>query len=551
MESHTPQPVRFSIRGLFQVTNSVGADITPRGRKSQGILALLLTSKELRRSRGFLKDKLWSDRGPDQAAASLRFGLTEIRKAFGEERFVIGSDRHAVWLEPKHCQIDRGENHSGMTEDLFEGLDIRDPEFDTWLTSLRANDVTSVDPPAEDLSAPRILKVPRLPTPRRDLVVFHFASDTHARLSLVENILGDLVARSLHEQTEADIFLQNIPETDADGLLIGVQAFECVTKDQSETKTGLRVSIESLGEGRFIWSEMCLLGPDAEIVAEFGLLHTAAARIVNAVLGALGRLRRVQGDTQGGSNLRALIGLQKAFAIRPNEAEQAEKLLLEAFSIAPRGVYLAWLVQLHVIEFVERLRPLDDVIEKALERASQALKLEPENSHVLVANANARLVFERDTGLARMLSQQAITANPCNAMAWCTLGQIQLYTGEIEAALVSSSRAQALAKGSSLQFWMDFQKALACAMAGQLAEATVLARMSALLRPEFHAALRYSIAFHTAADKLHHAKEAAANLQKLEHDFTPSRMADDPEYPIGLMRSTAFYMPERFRELQI
>ena len=49
--------------GRMRLLRRDGVEITPKGRKAQGLLALLGVAPELRRHRNWLQDKLWSDRG--------------------------------------------------------------------------------------------------------------------------------------------------------------------------------------------------------------------------------------------------------------------------------------------------------------------------------------------------------------------------------------------------------------------------------------------------------------------------------------------------------
>jgi hypothetical protein len=56
--------------GPLRLSDAEGADLTPRGRKAQGVLALLGTAPGLRRSRSWLQDKLWSDRARNKARAA-------------------------------------------------------------------------------------------------------------------------------------------------------------------------------------------------------------------------------------------------------------------------------------------------------------------------------------------------------------------------------------------------------------------------------------------------------------------------------------------------
>src|SRR3954453_639558 len=99
--------LRIYVVGAFRVLAQNGEDLTPRGRKARALLALLALTPTRRRSRPALQDKLWSDRGPEQGAASLRQTLTEIRRAFGHTyRDHLISDMRGVGLAVEHVVVD-------------------------------------------------------------------------------------------------------------------------------------------------------------------------------------------------------------------------------------------------------------------------------------------------------------------------------------------------------------------------------------------------------------------------------------------------------------
>jgi len=120
--------VQFHVRGPFRVTEPGGADITPKGSKLRGLLLLLLTSPTGTRARVWLQDKLWSDRGRAQGAASLRQAVFQTRRAFGTYKDILSADRLEVALALGRIRI--CEDGSG---EFAEGLDVRDEEFERWL----------------------------------------------------------------------------------------------------------------------------------------------------------------------------------------------------------------------------------------------------------------------------------------------------------------------------------------------------------------------------------------------------------------------------------
>src|SRR5437762_10365120 len=99
--------LRIAVIGAFRALANDGEDLTPRGRKARALLAILALTPTRRRSRPALQDKLWSDRGPEQAPASLRQTLTEIRRAFGERyRDCLVADMRGIGLALDRVTVD-------------------------------------------------------------------------------------------------------------------------------------------------------------------------------------------------------------------------------------------------------------------------------------------------------------------------------------------------------------------------------------------------------------------------------------------------------------
>ena len=80
--------ITIDLFGAFRVTDSAGASRMPNGSKTAAVLALLATEPLFERSRTYLQDMLWSDRGRDQRAASLRQCIAELKRALGADALV-------------------------------------------------------------------------------------------------------------------------------------------------------------------------------------------------------------------------------------------------------------------------------------------------------------------------------------------------------------------------------------------------------------------------------------------------------------------------------
>jgi DNA-binding SARP family transcriptional activator len=141
---------RLQLFGRFRLTQA-GKDISLPGRKARAILAYLSLAADLAATREQLSYLMWTDRGSDQARASLRQSLKELRElaAIGT---AVTTTRDEVKLDRTRLAIDLYEvGHAATSHDLdtLAGLldEIRgdlledfldvSPGFDDWLLAER------------------------------------------------------------------------------------------------------------------------------------------------------------------------------------------------------------------------------------------------------------------------------------------------------------------------------------------------------------------------------------------------------------------------------
>jgi len=137
--------IQAELLGSFRLRHG-SADVRPRTRKTAGILAYLISNDRGGSSRARLANLLWSDRGEQQARASLRQALFEIRSC-GLEGWVRVS-RTDVELVQDRFESDIGRiaqmavNGDGASlaavlaqiDGVFlDDLDGLSPAFDDWL----------------------------------------------------------------------------------------------------------------------------------------------------------------------------------------------------------------------------------------------------------------------------------------------------------------------------------------------------------------------------------------------------------------------------------
>lgn len=512
--------ITVQFTGRFRVQTTSGQDLTPCGSKSQGLLALLLTEPNLGRTRAWLQDKLWSDRGPEQGAASLRQSLAEIRRSFGDHADMLICTRKTVSLDRERVTF------APDTDDEFlEGLDIRDAEFEYWLTTERSK--RSNPTPYSRVST----ETPRVSSSRP--VVLLFDCPAHPRMQLIELVFVDYVVRTLREN-----FMMTVHTQATDLIKPGALVISAVAFDATDDTFAISVSIDDhLQRGR-LWSAVrCNLdltkhpAMNGELIG----LVSQLSEIINDALS--GHALNVQFDRD--ANLLANIAVRKLFMIGKDDLIAADQLLQQAYDIEPRGVFQAWRAQIFTIQFVER-HELDRKLlrERSDECCNLALTTDPTNSNVLAAVANARMNLDRDYSGGGELALSSTRTNAANPLAWWSLSNAHLHAGNYEAGYAAAVRAQKLADGTRLKFWGDFQRSLTAAVIGRFDEALRLGTSSNALAPNFRPALRYLAVFNGAAGEIERAQENIHQLTKREPGFSIDQLVRDKEYPAKLLHKT-------------
>ena len=137
----------LSLLGPVRLVAQTGEDLTPKARKTRAMLAVVALSRSPV-SRAKLTELLWGDRGEEQAKASLRQALYELRDL--SSAGLLTASRETVAIGPKRLWTDIGAieapaNGSAIAHLLDEAewpplsdLDDITPELDEWLQTERS-----------------------------------------------------------------------------------------------------------------------------------------------------------------------------------------------------------------------------------------------------------------------------------------------------------------------------------------------------------------------------------------------------------------------------
>ncbi len=151
MEKRTIE--KISMLGDFRLHTACHASIAIKGKKNAALLARILLESSKRINRSDAEALLWSQRSPEQAKASLRQCLSELRKQLDNfTNIELITNRLDISLSLDSVSIDAEEIVSVVDSDdvqqklnfteqcdgqFLKGLNIPDPAFEDWLNVRR------------------------------------------------------------------------------------------------------------------------------------------------------------------------------------------------------------------------------------------------------------------------------------------------------------------------------------------------------------------------------------------------------------------------------
>jgi len=161
----------------------------------------------------------------------------------------------------------------------------------------------------------------------------------------------------------------------------------------------------------------------------------------------------------------------------------------------------------------------DEDAEKAVELAARAIDLDRQNALALATYGHLMSYLFHECDSALVYFDRALSASPNHSLAWLLSSATLGYIGRGEQAVSHAEHGLRLSPFDQNLFYYYEFLSLAHYSNGAYEEAVKWGKMSARENPRFTANLRYLAAALAALDRLDEAREAAANLMKLEPNF--------------------------------
>ncbi|WP_139212326.1 AfsR/SARP family transcriptional regulator [Jannaschia pohangensis] len=521
---------RIMVRGRFSVTQTDGTDLTPRRRKERGLLALLALSPDHRRSRVWLKDKLWSDRAPEQAATSLRRALCDLRKTLGPLADGLASDRYDVWLTRTFAV----ESPESVGDDLvlLEGLDVPDPEFDDWLRDLRQADAPRPAPTRVAPGVPAIHNTGGSDATLVSIVPLTESSDSEE--VFLTSFLTDTLSTRLMAEGNVEVHIGRDPPSPriaAAGAFLRIELSTVVAGGHWHVH--LRAFADR--SRMFLWSGRLELPMDFRVIYQGS---DVAAFVSAALAGIASRF-----ESYRLAHRSAYITLQRAarrlFTARREDLDLAETELSQLAGGEGAGVALAWQAFARLTRALEFGETATGLIVETRDIADEALVLIPDNPLALALAAQVEIKLSQDIDRGRHLAEASVKACDQNPYGLHALSQARLFEGAFAEAHHLAIRARQTAEGLPHAYCWDMQLCLTSLGVEDLPGAEAAARAAHAGNRHYRPALRYLTALNRIAGQQATSERYAAELVLREPGFKLSDLGR-PDYPAQTLHRTGY-----------
>ena len=532
---------RLYLLGPLVLLDENGTHCTPTGKKCQALLALLALSPRGVRTRAWIRDKLWSTSTEERSSSSLRQTVFEIKKALGHfadtfllvERNSIQLRLDRIWIDVRVATDNPGkfdlQDAINMENELLEGLDVRDEEFEDWLLmerrlweekseSLLAKPaITSpqnvVAQPENSTVFKKRVSIAMLPTIR------HGCTEQSA---VIADQLIDAITHNIVEFYPNDILDFRTTDQNTDGKLDMLAADYFIRARILDVMDNLTVTLFLYRSNttELIWSQSIQTTASELMEDRADLLNRFVAQNVDRLARTIFRETKLVANTdddQGGSGYGALLQM---FELDESALTTSRNTLEILNSNSPHPLFESLLAYSDTFRIGENVGTMNDSTgEKNWSRVQNLLQQNSFNSVALASLGHVLGYMYSKHEIAADLLKKAVQLNPSQAFVWDHLALHCLYTGKLEEAEYASRRATNLGIYSPLSYSYETTSCMIASLRGQHERAVRLGESVLSKKPRFTAAMRYTLSSYGHLGCSKEADTIVIRLKKADPDF--------------------------------
>ncbi|MEM9581796.1 MAG: hypothetical protein AAGA08_01660 [Pseudomonadota bacterium] len=415
---------QLDLLGALQLFDPDGSDVTPRGEKTKGLLAILAMQHGRPIARPALQDLLWSDRDNPHGRDSLKKSLAALKKSFAATHHdIVQTSGGPVTLNLTHINVDLFQDKRGPTfaqNEFLQGIDIRDPEFDRWLCNMRQSlDVVPV-------AANGLLTGPIQRKQFHVAIVAPTTSKSDDFAALFSGLLLDRIAVAMRGY---DIFKVFDFRVSTDEVSRGADFVLDLKALSMADEVAFHLIARKLPDNEVVWGHR-------QSFPKTGFGTSKISALVSDVVDSMSlAIRRTDGEMTEQSRAArfAMEGIDQIFRLTDKNLDKAETALGKAIHLDPnRSTYRAWHAFMHAFR-LENSKGINavEIAERADECARQALEVDHSNplTRSLLTHVYAFVLhdFDQAHSLIRPLNDQT----PDLPFYYMSKTFLHFYTGQM------------------------------------------------------------------------------------------------------------------------
>ncbi len=499
------QPLTLRLMGPVELTGPGRVPLTPRGMRARGALAVMGSATAMRVLRARLQDLLFSTREPENANASLRQVLREIRISLADAREALVSGPGWVGLDGQMVRLDMTARPGpdGQMPEFAADLDIPDPEFEDWLRDARMHAEQAVTPQAPEPSLLPVL-----------LTADPVAGDSETGV-IAAMILGEAAGRVC--DLVPMVAMPDRADPGQSAIVLSAVA------NRLGQAVHVLVKLSHRPSSRLFWSH--------KFVLERGDLTTAmgdcTAQICVGVMRVLEALRTVD----------AALGVSFADVFSFNQArlERAEHALAGMDDGVNASLTMALRAWVRTTQVFERLVPDPErSIQEAQEFATKAREADPYSATALAVGSVVEGYMNHGQ-VSFWLAQQAVQADARNPLARYAYSQALTDLGRHKEAHREARAGLAEALSVLNPATWQLRMGISLTRLGRFAEAEQRFDAVQQFAPENRPSLRFLAALRYHRHDEPGALAALQALRRNEPGFSLDLMGSD-SYPVATLR---------------
>lgn len=495
---------------------------------------MLAMSGSGERTRSWLQDRLWGSRGHDQAQASLRRELSNLRKTVNANGApLFDADFNRVWIDLSQIQIDVRAHDAAANGEFLEGLDIAGEDmFEDWLRDERMRLDRPIIPRAAAVDSTPSFTSAALPefSARPAIAVLPFAWNRPAvdGEAVAHGISEDLIDRLsklrwLPVIARSSSFAGNHVDARAAGAALGARYIvEGVLRDDRADGT-LSVSLTDAETGEALASHRFAIPAQGDHAAFDELLSALAATLGLKI--DLSEQSRAMAGTAALDQVGTLIwrGRWHLNRLTQDDAKAARECFDAALALQPNStealIQSTW-VRLWGLWVTRGTEAEIRAVRQMAQRAIIA-DYDDARGHMLAGIAE---IWLKQPLRAEALLQRAIELNPSLVMAHAQLGSALLWRGDQDQAIQRLNFAVRLSPNDHDLFFTFGELASANLMNGQFEAALDFAEQSLARRAAYWLAHVVRINAFVRLNRTKEARDALAELHQSNSGFRMSHI---------------------------